>query len=101
MGLNFRKRTGRIANGSTLIVPGQDYTGIKVFQTTFQNKKRKEEIYQGPIVQESPIPSPSSTPIPTPTPTPTPQIITDSVLVTNNIYLMVNPNEYLKFVDPT
>jgi hypothetical protein len=38
MGLDFRKRSGRIANGSLLIVPGQTINGVKVYQTTFSQK---------------------------------------------------------------
>ena len=38
MGLNFRKKSGRIANGSKLVVPGQITTGQKVFPVTFNQK---------------------------------------------------------------
>lgn len=76
MGLNFRKRSGRIANGSTLIVEGQPYIGTKVFQLTFNQKKSTNDRPQGPEIpdQNTPIPSSSQTPTPTPsiTPTPTP-----------------------------
>lgn len=38
MGLDFRKRSGRIANGSRLVVEGQITTGQKVFPNTFLQK---------------------------------------------------------------
>jgi hypothetical protein len=38
MGLNFRPVSGRIANGSRLIVNGQPSTGEKVFPITFSKK---------------------------------------------------------------
>jgi hypothetical protein len=38
MGLNIRPTSGRIANGSKLIVAGQPTTGIKVFPVTFTKK---------------------------------------------------------------
>jgi hypothetical protein len=62
MGLDFRRRSGRIANGSKLIVPGQITTGIKVYQITFTKK------------QSAPIDSNVQIEYPTPTPTPTPTI---------------------------
>jgi hypothetical protein len=36
MGLDFRKRSGRIANGSKLVVTGEIPTGQKVFPVTFK-----------------------------------------------------------------
>jgi hypothetical protein len=38
MGLDFRKRSGRIANGSRLVVEGQITGGQKVFPNTFSQK---------------------------------------------------------------
>jgi hypothetical protein len=38
MGLDFRKRSGRIANGSRLVVTGEITTGQKVFPVTFTQK---------------------------------------------------------------
>lgn len=38
MGLSFRKRSGKIANGSKLVVPGEITTGQKVFPVTFTQK---------------------------------------------------------------
>ena len=36
MGLDFRAKTGKIANGSRLVVSGQVTTGQKVFPPTFR-----------------------------------------------------------------
>jgi len=36
MGLDFRAKTGKIANGSRLVVSGQVTTGQKVFPVTFR-----------------------------------------------------------------
>jgi hypothetical protein len=58
MGLDFRRKSGRIANGSKLIVPGQITTGIKVFPNTFNQKK------------SDPIDTNIQINHPTPTPTP-------------------------------
>lgn len=44
MGLNFRKRSGRIANGSRLVVEGQVTTGQKVFPNTFSQKSNPYEL---------------------------------------------------------
>jgi hypothetical protein len=38
MGLSYRKKSGRIANGSRLVVEGQITTGQKVFPVTFSQK---------------------------------------------------------------
>lgn len=38
MGLSFRARTGKIANGSRMVVSGQVTTGQKVFPNTFNKK---------------------------------------------------------------
>ena len=81
MGLDFRKRSGRIANGSLLIVPGQTINGVKVYQTTFSQKKSQNNKPMGPEIPlptptptntSTPLPTPTSTPIPTNTPTTTP-----------------------------
>jgi len=81
MGLDFRKRSGRIANGSLLIVPGQTINGVKVYQTTFSQKKSQNNKPMGPEIPlptptptntSTPLPTPTSTPIPTNTPTSTP-----------------------------
>ena len=44
MGLDFRKTSGRIANGSKLVVPGQITTGVKVFPNTFSMKKNPYDL---------------------------------------------------------
>jgi len=36
MGLDFRAKTGKIANGSRLVVSGEVTTGQKVFPVTFK-----------------------------------------------------------------
>lgn len=82
MGLEFRKVSGRIANGSRLVVPGQITTGQKVFPNSFSQKSAPPD----PKLPETtllpiPTPNPSVTPTPpisqtptlTPTPTTTPQ----------------------------
>lgn len=92
MGLSFRKRSGRIANGSRLVVPGQITTGSKVYQITFGKKQSAPDNKQPDIV-------PSQTPQPTPTPTPTPVVAVDAVIVGDNTYLSVGDNEYLMYVN--
>ena len=73
MGLDFRKRSGRISNGSLLIVPGQTINGVKVYQTTFSQKKSQNNKPMGPeIPLPTPTPTSTSTPTPTSTSTPTP-----------------------------
>jgi hypothetical protein len=80
MGLDFRKRSGRIANGSRLIVDGQPTIGQKVFSPTFKYKvsaPTDNELFEQilPFLTQTPTPTPtpSVTPtnIPTNTPTPT------------------------------
>ena len=44
MGLSYRKRSGTIANGSKLVVPGQITTGQKVFPNTFNMKKNPYDL---------------------------------------------------------
>ena len=45
MGLDKRRTSGKIYNGSTLIVPGQQISSVKVFPITFQYKRgSKKEI---------------------------------------------------------
>lgn len=69
MGLNLRPRSGRIANGSRLIVNGQPTTGSKLTQPIF-TRKRSAPIDLNPDIV--PTLTPSQTPILTPTNTPTP-----------------------------
>ena len=44
MGLNFRPRSGRIANGSKMIVSGQITTGQKVFPNSFTQKSNPYDL---------------------------------------------------------
>lgn len=69
MGLNLRPRSGRIANGSRLIVNGQPTTGSKLTQPIF-TRKRSAPIDLNPDI--IPTLTPSQTPTLTPTVTPTP-----------------------------
>ena len=48
MGLNFRRRSGRIYDGSKLIVPGQQKIGVKVFPNSFEYKKGSKNENLGP-----------------------------------------------------
>jgi len=79
MGLEFRKRSGKLANGSRLIVPGQITTGQKVFPNTFSQKSAppNPKLESLPIATPT-IPIPTNTPTPsvtpTLTPTPTPSV---------------------------
>lgn len=95
MGLSFRKRSGRIANGSRLIVPGQITTGEKVFEITFNGKRNP---YDVPAPKEPTIPIPPSR---TPRPTPTPEQLVNPIITENDEYINVGENEYLEFVVPT
>jgi len=86
MGLDFRKRSGRIANGSRLVVPGQITGGAKVFPNTFSQKSAppSPKLEVTPIVQTQ-TPNPSVTPTPPPSQTPTPSItptVTPTVTIT-------------------
>ena len=71
MGLDFRKRSGTLANGSRLIVPGQITTGQKVFPNTFSQKSAPPNFKLESLPIVTPI-----IPIPTNTPTPTPSVTT-------------------------
>lgn len=93
MGLDFRRRSGRIANGSRLVVEGQITTGQKVFPNTFSQKSNPYNLTEEQkLLLESQrritptptkTPNPSSTTTPTPTPTPTPTVtVTPTVTTT-------------------
>jgi len=82
MGLNFRRRSGRINDGSKLIVPGQQKIGVKVFPNSFEYKKGSKNENLGPgietlqntpnvIISPTPTITPTNTPTVTPTNTPT------------------------------
>jgi len=107
MGLGKRRVSGRIFNGSRLIVPGEPIQSSKVFQITFQNKRGSlpvptDKPVKTPTPTATPIPTltPTLTPTPTSTPTPTPtptQNIIDAVIVDYNIYVDVGQDLYLKY----
>ena len=62
MGLDFRKRTGRIANGSRLIVDGQPTTGQKVFSPSFKYKVSAPK--DNDLLEQTSLPTPTPTPKP-------------------------------------
>jgi len=88
MGLEFRKRSGRIANGSRLVVEGQITGGQKVFPNSFAQKSNPYDMtaeQRELLILQNVTPTPTNpvTPTPTatvnitPTPTPTPTVTTD------------------------
>lgn len=124
MGLDFRKRSGTLANGSRLIVPGQITTGQKVFPNTFSQKSAPPNFKLEslpivtsiiPIPTNTPTPTPSvtptntptpsvtptltptPTPTSTPTPTPTPEQLINPIITENEEYIVVGNEEYLMF----
>jgi len=106
MGLEFRKRSGKLANGSRLIVPGQITTGQKVFPNTFSQKSappnpKLESLPIAtptiPIPTNTPTPSVTPTSTPTPTPTPTPEQLINPIITENGEYIVVGNEEYLMF----
>ncbi len=61
MGLNIRPKSGRIANGSRLIVDGQPTTGSKVFEPSFKYKTsatKDSEFYNPNSTQQTPSTTP-------------------------------------------
>ena len=123
MGLDFRKRSGKIANGSRLIVTGQITTGQNVFSNSF-NKKSNPYLRNNdfeitvqipqpttkiPIPTNTPTPSvtptntttpsvtPTNTPTPSVTPTPTSEQLDDPIITENGEYIDVGNEEYLNF----
>jgi len=94
MGLDFRKTSGRIANGSRLVVPGQITVGQKVFPNTFSQKRAPvEPKFEIPIVSPTQTPTPSVTPAPTQTPV----NIINAIIVDSETYISVGVNEYLTY----
>ena len=97
MGLDFRKTSGRSANGSKLVVPGQITTGQKVFQPTFQYKQsapRDSVLLEQVLPFLTPSPTPTSTPSPSPTPTVTPTItptVTPTITLTPSPTVTLTP----------
>jgi hypothetical protein len=123
MGLDFRKRSGKIANGSRLIVTGQITTGQNVFSNSF-NKKSNPYLRNNdseitvqipqptptiPIPTNTPTPSvtptntptpsvtPTNTPTPSVTPTPTSEQLDNPIITENGEYIDVGNEEYLTF----
>ena len=121
MGLEFRKRSGRIANGSRLVVEGQITGGQKVFPNSFGQKSNpydmtaeqrelliSQNVTPTPTatvnITPTPTPTPTATvnitptptPTPTSTPTPTPELL-DAIIVGVDTYLSVGTNEYLMY----
>jgi hypothetical protein len=85
MGLDFRKRSGKIANGSRLVVEGQVTNGQKVFPNTFNRKSNPYDMtaeQRELLISQNTTPIPSATPSPTPTPTPT-FTVTPTITPTN------------------
>ncbi len=91
MGFTGRKRSGKLINGTTMIVPGSDIGGMGGIRETNANinKFKFGKSPNEPTVSNQPqipfIPEPSPTPtIPSITPTPTPTVtVTPSVTETN------------------
>jgi hypothetical protein len=85
MGLDFRRKSGRIFDGSRLIPLGEGIKTSKVFENTFK-QKRSAYTFEPVIIDPSvtPLPTPTTTPGPTPTNTPTPTI-TPTISVTPTI----------------
>jgi hypothetical protein len=85
MGLDFRRKSGRIFDGSRLIPLGEGIKTSKVFVNTFK-QKRSAYTFEPVIIEPSvtPLPTPTTTPGPTTTPTPTPSI-TPTISVTPTI----------------
>ena len=52
MGLNLRPTSGRIANGSKLIVSGQATTGLKVFPVTFSKKSNPYQVNKSDFINK-------------------------------------------------
>jgi type VI secretion system secreted protein VgrG len=75
MGLDFRRKSGRIFDGSRLIPLGEGIKTSKVFVNTFK-QKRSAYTFEPVILDPSPTPSvtPTTTPDPTPSNTPTPTV---------------------------
>jgi hypothetical protein len=63
MGLDRRRRSGKIVGGSNLIVQGDPIYSVKVFQNTFQYKKGTPKDTFREVAPEPPKPSPTPTPI--------------------------------------
>ena len=120
MGLEFRKRSGRIANGSRLVVEGQITNGQKVFPNSFGQKSNpydmtaeQRELLISQNVTPTPTPTATTdvTPTPTPsvtgqvTPTPTPTATTDvtptpTPTATTDVTPTPTPTPQTQLIDP-
>lgn len=85
MGLDFRKKTGKIVNGSRLIVLGQIITGQKLFSNSFNTKSNPYlRNNDSEITVQIPQPTiPTNTPTFSVTPTPTSEQL-DNPIITEN-----------------
>jgi hypothetical protein len=109
MGLDFRRKSGRIFDGSRLIPLGEGIKTSKVFENTFKQKRSAykfepviPEILPSPTPTSSILPSQTPAPTITPTPTVTPTITptpnptsttTPTVTPTNTVTPTVTPTE--------
>jgi hypothetical protein len=87
MGLEIRRRSGKVIAGSTLIVPGQDVYAVKVFTNSFQFKRGSSRELIKEFNPPKPIP-----------PTP-PEEIIKAILVDDVTFLAVEENVYFTYVE--
>jgi len=87
MGLDRRRRSGKIIAGSTIIVPGQDVYTVKVFTNSFQFKRGSSR----ELIREFNPPKP--------TPPPPPEEIIKAILVDDVTFLAVEDNVYFTYVE--
>jgi len=90
MGLERRRRSGKILGGSTLIVPGQDVYAVKVFTNSFQFKRGSGR----ELIREFNVPKPTP-----PIPPPPPEEIIKAILVDQVTFLAVEEGVYFTYVD--
>jgi hypothetical protein len=82
MGLDRRRRSGKIIAGSTIIVPGQDVYAVKVFTNSFQFKRGSSR----ELIKEFNPPKP-------------PEEIIKAILVDDVTFLAVEDNVYFTYVE--
>ena len=90
MGLDRRRVSGKIYNGSTLIVPGQQVSSVKVIPITFQYKKGSSR----DLEREYQEIKPTTTPTPVP-----PEVLFNAIITDNQEYINVGNNYYLQYVE--
>jgi len=95
MGLDFRKRSGRVFDGSKLNVEGQGIYNVFKGGSVVKTKPNGDNI--GKPLSQLITPTPSPTPLPTPTPTPLPNFLINPILIGDDEYLIVGDNEYLMY----